>query len=257
MAKDDTKVVSGLNPAMQPKRMAMSGHYAPGKNPNSHKPRPWTAEAKEKLSRSQEWLAATKNNTSPRGYLSYSQMQLYLKDPQLFYQCYIEGLQQFRTDRLILGKRMATALENGFDEQRDPMIEMVMTFMPSYPLREYEMNGVFEGIPLKGKLDGFDKEGLRIGEYKTGVKWTQGMVDCHGQLTFYALLVKLNYGVLPNEIKLHWARTQKNPETGGIELTGETKTFLTKRTMSDLILFSKKIKEVWKGVCEVGAFAKI
>lgn len=194
-------------------------------------------------------------NDSPRGYLSWSQLQLFEKDPNMYYQVYIEGLDQFRTKYLELGKRMATGLENGFDEEHDPLFEMMIVFMTGYKNREFEINAEFEGIPLKGKLDGFNENKLEIGEYKTGKKWTQSMVDQSGQLTFYALLVWLKYGKLPNKIQLHWARTDEDME-GKLHLTGEIKTFNTTRSLKDLILFSKRIKTAWKGICEIGKFNK-
>ena len=190
---------------------------------------------------------------SPRGYLSWSQLQIWEKDPNLYYQIYIEGLDQFRTKYLELGKRLATALENGFDEEGDPMFEMMCVFMPGYPKREFKIDAVLEGIPIKGVLDGFNEKTLTIGEYKSGKRWTQSMVDKSGQLTMYALLVWLKYGVLPKDIRLHWARTDEDME-GNLKLTGDIRTFKTNRTMRDIIVFSKRIRNAYEGICEMFEF---
>lgn len=198
-------------------------------------------------------LKTNTNNTSPRGYLSWSQMSMWEKDPNLYYQVYIENADQFRTKYLELGKRMATGLENGFDEQHDPLFESLIVFMPSYPKREFDIKAEFEGIPLFGKLDGWDGKNLTIGEYKTGKKWTQAMVNQSGQLTFYAFLVWLKYKKLPKKIFLHWAKTQED-EMGNLSLTGDIRTFETERKLKDLILFSKRIKTAWEAICELGAF---
>lgn len=195
------------------------------------------------------------NNTSPKGYLSWSQMNLWEKDPNIYYQVYMEGLDQFRTKYLDLGKRLATGLENGFDEANDPIFEMVITFMPPYPQREFKVEEEFEGIPLVGIFDGWDENNFILGEYKSGKNWTQKMVDNLGQLTFYTLLIWLKYKRFPEKIYLHWAKTIENDE-GVLELTGDIKTFITKRSMKDIILFSKRIKNVWQGVCELGKFNK-
>lgn len=195
------------------------------------------------------------SNTSPRGYLSWSQLNLWEKDPNLYYQVYFEGLDQFRTKYLELGKRMATTLANGFDEERDPLFEMLSVFMPAYSHREFDLKAEFEGIPLVGKLDGWNGKTLTIGEYKTGKNWTQGMVDRLGQLTFYALLVWLKYKRLPRKIFLHWARTDEDM-FGNLKLTGDVRTFETQRTLRDLILFSKRIKVTWTGICELGKMQK-
>lgn len=183
-------------------------------------------------------------------YLSWSKLNMWEKDPNLFYQVYIEGLDQFRTKYLELGKRLADGLENGFDVEHDPMFEMLITFLPSYPKREYEAKTVFEGIPLFAKFDGFDDEILDLGEYKSGKKWTQSMVDQSGQLTMYALIIWSIFGKLPSKIQLHWARTDEDME-GNLFLTGEIKTFTTVRTMKDIILFSKRIKTAWAGIQEL------
>jgi len=173
----------------------------------------------------------------------------------MYYQVYFEGLDQFRTKYLELGKRMATTLEKGKSDDGDPMLEFMAIYMPSYPEKEFEIKAVFEGIPLVGKLDGFNLETLTIGEYKSGKNWTQSMADETGQLTFYALLVWLKYKKLPKEIYLHWARTDEDME-GNLVLTFDIKTFKTQRSLKDLILFSKRIKAAWAGICALGEFNK-
>lgn len=194
-------------------------------------------------------------NTSPRGYLSWSQMALFEKDKNLYYQVYWEGVQQFMSKYLLLGKRMADTLEFGFDPEHDATFEGIVLSLPPYPEREFEIKEELDGITLLGRMDGFDEGVLDVGEYKSGKKWTQKLVDNHGQLTFYALLVWLKYKKLPSKIKLHWAQT-KDTEDGGLELTGYTQTFETVRTMADIILFTKRIKDDWRGICAIGKFMK-
>ena len=186
----------------------------------------------------------------PRPYLSWSQLNMWEKDPNLYYQVYFEGLDQFRTKYLELGTRMATALENGFDAENDPMMEMMLIYMPTYQIKEFDIKENFEDIPLFGKLDGFDVNNLIVGEYKSGKKWTQSMVDNHSQLTFYAFLVWLKYKVLPKQIFLHWAQTYED-ENGILKLTGHIQTFQTERKLKDIILLSKRIKIAWKGIQEL------
>lgn len=194
-----------------------------------------------------------KSLTTPRGYLSWSQLSLYEKDPQLYYQVYWEGVAQFKTKYLELGKRMAKTLENGYDEEHDPVFEEVMRIVPPYPKREVKIKKTFEGIPLVGIMDGFDEKNLVIGEFKTGKKWTQSMADTTGQLTFYALLVWLKYKKIPNSMYLHWASTVEDEE-GNLRLTGIVRTFKTKRSLSDIILLSKRIKKAWKAIAEMQIF---
>lgn len=194
-------------------------------------------------------------NTSPRGYLSWSQLNVWEKDPNEYYNIYVEGLDHIGSKYIEVGKRMAEALEHGHDKEHDPTYETLGVFLPHYPKREFEIRASLDGIPLLGKLDGFDPKTLTIGEYKTGKNWTQAMVNSSGQLTFYALLVWLKYKKLPGGILLHWARTDED-FAGELFLTGETRDFTTRRALADIIVFTKRVKAAWKGICEIGAFAK-
>jgi hypothetical protein len=153
----------------------------------------------------------------------------------------------------VLGSRLADGLEKGKDEEDDAMFNMLIAFLPAYPKREFNMKVNFEGIPLVAKFDGFDEKVLDIGEYKSGKKWTQKMVDNHGQLTFYAFTIWLKYGKFPSKIQLHWAETAEDDD-GVLYLTGKIKTFTTTRTLKDIILFSKRIKTAWAGICDLGKF---
>lgn len=193
---------------------------------------------------------------TPRGYLSWSQLNMWEKDPNLYYQVYWEGLDQFRSKFLELGKRMADGLENGFDCERDPMFEHLIMYLPSYPKKEFDLKADYAGIPLVGKLDGWNEATMTIGEYKTGKKWTQSMANQHGQLKFYALLVWLKYHKLPEHIFLHWAETAEDLE-GNLKLTGGGDTFEVKIKLSDIIVFAeKRIKPAWEGICKMGEFVK-
>lgn len=112
------------------------------------------------------------------------------------------------------------------------------------------MKANLDKIPLFGKLDGWNSRGRVIGEYKASKKWTQGMADKSGQLTFYALMTWLKYNKLPSKIFLHWAETTED-EMGELCLNGNYKTFETKRTLKDIILFSTRITKAWAGIIEM------
>lgn len=92
-----------------------------------------------------------------------------------------------------------------------------------------------------------NKPYLILAEYKTGRQFTQKMVDSSSQLTFYALLIWLKYGKLPDEIFLHWAKTEID-EDGELKITGDIKTFETIRTFSDIILLRGRVKSAWEGI---------
>lgn len=184
---------------------------------------------------------------TPRNYLSWSQMNLFERNPEMYKEIYIDGRENLSNDFLELGKEMAEALEKG--KSKNPIINHLLIFLPSYPKVEYEMKAKIEGIPLLGKLDGFNSKKGIIGEFKTGKKWTQLMADKFGQLTFYTLLYRLKYKKMPKEILLHWMET--NNDDGKLKLTGKIKTFKTQRSTNDLINFIPRIKKTWNGIIKL------
>lgn len=187
----------------------------------------------------------------PRGYLSWSQVSLWQKDPNLYYQVYVEGLDMIRTVYLNLGTRLDEAIQSGQDEFDDPTINFLVMMLPRYPKMQHRIEAEFEGIPLVGVLDGFSslKKKLIIGEHKSGKLWTQSQADKSDQLTFYSLLVWLIHGRLPDEIYLHWAKTQIKEEE--LSFTGDTKTFKTARTMKDIVLMGGRIHKAYKEIAEM------
>lgn len=191
-----------------------------------------------------------KSIKTPRPYLSWSQMNLIERNPEAYIKTYFQGY-KFENEAMRLGKEVAEILE--MDKICDnTMIENMRIMLPSYEKREFEIKTEKHGIQLLGKLDCFNRKGLVIGEIKTGKKWTQKMVDEHGQLTFYALLVYLKYKKLPSKIYLHWAKTAEIDEE--LQLTGEIKTFETKRDLLDILKFTSRIKNAW---AEIEKLSKI
>lgn len=191
-----------------------------------------------------------KNNQQiklPRPYLSWSQMNLWEQNPELYKEVYIYGRENYPSEYLELGKEMAEALEKG--KSKNPIIKHLLIFLPKYPKVEYEIKAKLGDIPLLGRFDGYNPRKKIIGEFKTGVKWTQGMADKSDQLTFYALLIWLKYKKLPNEILLHWVKTEN--KDGELKLTGDIKTFRTKRSLSEILRFSARIKKCWAGINEL------
>jgi len=191
-----------------------------------------------------------KNNTSPKGYMSWSQMSLWERDPNLYYQSYIQGIDMYHSKYMSFGKRVHKALEIGYDKGNDPAINLVATFIPSYPKREFRINVKFEGVPLYGIIDGWNPWSKEFGDYKTGKNYSQATANRSDQFTFYATMIWLKYKVLPKKILIHWIKTAENSE--GLYVTGDFQTFETKRELKDIILFSKRIRIAWEGICEIG-----
>ena len=167
-----------------------------------------------------------KSQISPRPYLSWSQIQLFERSPELYVRKYISGEDEPESEAMRLGKNLAQALEIQ-EKTGDQALDNLLTVFPVYPQREFKIEAHLEGmeVPLYGILDGFDEKQLRIGEYKSGRFWDQKMVDESGQLKMYALMVWLKYQKMPSEVMLHWAKTEYN-ETDGLVFTGEIYNFV-------------------------------
>jgi len=210
----------------------------------------------------------------PRPYISWSQLSLFERNPIKYASIYLYG--DKRTNpRMELGKAVAEMLEKD-EENTDKNLEFYRVFLPQYPHKEFDVKAMLGDILLFGKLDGFDDRCSACGqnwldmveqngtckickgksstifEIKTGAKWNQKMADETGQLSFYALLIYLAYGIKPEniKIKLYWMPTIID-EIEGLKLTGDLKVFETKRTMIDLVDMMGRIRRAWNGIASL------
>lgn len=178
---------------------------------------------------------------TPRPYLSWSSMTLFEKNRDAWIRHYVLDQPLFTSNRMSFGKKIAEGLEDG---DGDEDVQFLLTFIPKYSKREFEIN-IKDKLPLMGKLDSFDPRKLRIREYKTGTEaWTQNKVDNHGQITFYALMVYLKYKKMPSEIWLDWIPTKMID--GNVEMTGEIKSFRTERSLGQVMAMYNRASNVWK-----------
>jgi hypothetical protein len=183
---------------------------------------------------------------TPRPYLSWSAFDLFRKSPEEYRNRYFRG-RVIESEAMTLGKEVAEALESDKPEALD----VSLAFVPKGKEMEKEISADCEGVPLYGRMDSFTEETLTLHEYKTGtVAWTQAKADKHGQLTFYALMIFLKHKKLPSNISLHWLPTERN-ESGRLALTGNIKSFITKRTLADLSKLAAEIPRVWAGIKEM------
>jgi hypothetical protein len=174
---------------------------------------------------------------------SYSAFRDYDKD--LWYESFVLGNKgpsnQAMEAGRIIGEKLAT----------DP------DYLPQVPrpeIYEQELHTNLNGIGLIGHIDGWSPKALDLKEYKTTQninRWTQEAVDSWGQITFYCLLVWLNYKIPPEKLTLSLtAILLKESGSFDLEPTGEVKVFKTKRTMKDLLVFGASLKAVHKEMTE-------
>lgn len=185
-------------------------------------------------------------------YLSYSQYSTFLQSKETYIKRYIDGV-KLNSPYLDFGKLIAEHLEDRNKESANEDISIARRILIEPKEREKEIRQDFYKIPLYGKLDGFDPDTKKITEYKTGIRpWKQSEVDKAEQITFYAILISLEYKI-PIEtvpIELIWLETFRDIDDT-IHLSGHHRTYHTKRTQKDIINIYPKIKKVWKGIEEL------
>ena len=179
-------------------------------------------------------------------YLSWSKFDLWQKSKSSFIKRYIYG-ESLDNKYLRFGKKIAEGLEDRDTKTKSECVNWARQVIPCPKEREKEYFVNIEGVPIYGKLDGQDT-GI-IHEYKTGKnKWTQKMVDNHGQLTFYAMMMWKKTGKLPDKIFLYWLQTYED-ENGEMKLAKlDPVIFQTKRTITDIAMIIPKIKRTWKEI---------
>jgi len=143
---------------------------------------------------------------------------------------------------------VATSMETE-EETGDPLKDLVISMIPKFDNREVEIAAPIKiariEIPLLGKLDSARQDLMAFKEVKTGsVKWTQRRADEHGQITFYATIIREITNRIPDDIELIWAETQMDHNYNP-HLTGKIVVFKTKRTLADIVKMKARIKKAW------------
>lgn len=157
-------------------------------------------------------------------------------------------------DQYVLGNRNKNingAMQAGIDVGERLVADR--DFLPEVPrpvIYEQELSAKFGRIGLIGHLDGFSPDIPELLEYKTSAnpkRWSQKAVDEWGQLTFYTLLLWLNYKIEPDNLKIRLVSIPVM-DTGSFEFTvnktEQIKVMDTKRSMKDVLRFGIRIKRV-------------
>jgi hypothetical protein len=155
-------------------------------------------------------------------------------------------------DTYLLGKRQESAALS-FGSYVDKKLQDDPTFLPDVvrlPLLQHKMSVMFGTIPLVGIADGFDREGRKLLDYKTGKKpWDKKRADETGQLTMYCLLLYVSEKIKPEEMDLSivWFPTQEHGDfsVSFVEPI-RVHTFPTKRTMRQVLAFGMKINKIYR-----------
>lgn len=179
--------------------------------------------------------------------MSWSQLSAFRDwDKELWYKRYILGEDIEGNKRMSFGSLVGKRIES------DP------TYIPMLPREgvcEFGIKVKMGDIELVGFLDSYSEELKIINEFKTSSAggWNQKKVNSSdmagGQLTFYALLLYLKYGIDPSDltIRLHHLHVCENGDFS-IAFCKPFKidTYITKRTKKDVLMFGAEILQVRK-----------
>lgn len=198
----------------------------------------------------------------PKGYLSYSQLQLWVNDSEHYKRLYFDGRDDLRTTNLgqEYGKVVADLLERG-ERSDDLLTDTAISLLPKYDLADKEIKTTLKtqdgDIALLLKPDSMDSATKAFLEYKTGKHpWTQGKAQNHLQLKFYAAGIYNEFGIVPPSIALVWIETEQvihsckdgTVESKEIKPTGRIETFPVIYKMKDILetmaLITRAAKEI-------------
>lgn len=196
---------------------------------------------------------APKTILLPRGYLSWTQLTLWEKNPSEYMRIYFYGGSVPKSRYMDFGSEVADDAENGTSERES--VKALNAILPTYDYVEKKVDAEIKTphgiLKLHGRLDTAAKRLTRFRERKTGtVPWTPAKVARHGQIDFYYVLIYLKTGKLPKEAHLDWAQTRVNEDDGTIELTGECTEFAAQRTMTDVLQMISRCTKVAKEISD-------
>lgn len=188
----------------------------------------------------------------PKGYLSYSQIQLWKTNKKRYIELYFNNRNELRLSNsgLEYGKIVADALEKGVATD-DLLTDAAMSLVTQYDVRDKEIVTEIKtkhgSVGVMGRPDTMDSVTKAFREFKTGrVKWTEGKAQKHPQMIFYAMLIYLKFGVMLSEAYLDWIETEEIDHV--VKPTGRVETFRVTFTPQEIMecmaMTSRVAKEI-------------
>ena len=192
----------------------------------------------------------------PRGYLSWSAMNTFVRSKEEYIRHYFYGEPQSFSNHpsVKFGSEFAKHLEKRDKKHSNPVVEMAVHAMPRLPKPEHKISADLPSewgdIPIIGTLDQYDPKTHEFSEFKTGShKWTQTTAQNHGQMKFYSLILWLNHGVIENKKSLIWVETMRIGDQ--VRPTGRIETYPVIISLSDLLVFGNTVIEVAKQISDL------
>lgn len=195
---------------------------------------------------------------TPRGYISWTQLDLIEKNEDEYIRTYIQGQERkigkAQERAMTFGKTVAEVLEGA--DTDDEIIRLVKATIPRHSEMEKEITATLtahgRSVKMLGRLDSYeeDPDEPAFLEYKTGkVKWTQKMANKHGQLLFYKTMIWINIRKMATS-ELIWIPTEdvegEQNEWGEAELhtafTGDMPViFAVEHTTQDILEMMQRV----------------
>ncbi len=175
----------------------------------------------------------------PRGYLSYSQIQLWKSDRERYIGIYMDNRQELRMSNAgqEYGRVVATALEKGVQTD-DLLTDASMLLLPKYDIAdkeiEVETRTKYGWLKIVGRPDTLNSKTKDFREVKTGKhEWNRSKAQRHPQMIFYALIIYLKWGVALDHAYLDWIETQQTSD--GLKPTGRVESYTVFFTLKEIL----------------------
>lgn len=168
----------------------------------------------------------------PKGYLSHSQIELWIKSPDSYRKTYYGG-QRFNGNMYTeFGNAVTLAME-----KNEPWVQCVLDEIKSvcgFNFSTFERDFIvdIDGIPFKGSIDQFDpREGGIFAEQKTVMRpWSANKINDHLQFDRYSLAIEIMDGSvndLAYFIDARSGKRRKTEEVCGHVVEGDEELYLT------------------------------
>lgn len=193
-------------------------------------------------------------------YVSYSELRSWEYDRDEYYRQYILGEPFEPNAAMELGTIIHATIEDpkfnwlkelvdrGYEEDRIKVVRRLVNkaMRKRPPKSEVTITAKTQfGTSLLAKLDGLDKKGRVLWEYKTTEKpgrWNQHSVDTNEQISFYAHVFRLKYHAYFSDIMLVAIDTLK----------GNVKTYHTARGPRDIDYMAEKVERLCDEIHQAG-----
>jgi hypothetical protein len=182
----------------------------------------------------------------PHGHLSWSGLSTWERSEKEYVEKYILHQTQRTNSGMEFGKYVADGLER---DEGDTTIEALKARLPAYETREHQVEVVYKGIPLTGRIDTYRGKDGAFREYKTGRRdalgnppWTLAKAREHGQISFYAFMLWLKTKKVPPPAYLDWIETEVR-EDGTVGLAEHIHSFEVPITLEMIIKMGARIEK--------------